>query len=234
VESAARGRLSDGARPFRVALTFDAEHPDRPTRPGVTDSLLDVLDGAGARTTWFLQGRWVEAYAGLARRVAAAGHLIGNHSFYHARMPLLSADGLATDVGAAELVIHQATGVDPRPWFRCPFGTGASEPAILSGLEALGYRSIGWDVDSLDWWPRRTPEALEQEVAARTIAHGDGCVVLMHGWTTNALAALPGLVDRLAETGATFVGLDELDAGSLSSAVDRIDVPDDLDHLVPA
>jgi peptidoglycan/xylan/chitin deacetylase (PgdA/CDA1 family) len=149
-------------------------------------------------------------------------------------MPLLSAEGRREDLALSHSAVLEATGVDPRPWFRCPFGTGASEPAILSGLEALGYRSIGWDVDSLDWWPRRTPEALEQEVAARTIAHGDGCVVLMHGWTTNALAALPGLVDRLAETGATFVGLDELDAGSLSSAVDRIDVPDDLDHLVPA
>jgi peptidoglycan-N-acetylglucosamine deacetylase len=223
---------SDGL--FRVALTFDAEHPDRPTRPGVTDGLLDALDDAGARTTWFLQGRWVEAYAGTARRIAAGGHLLGNHSFYHARMPLLSPDGLAIDVSAADEVIRQATGIDPRPWFRCPFGTGASDGAIARGLDALGYRSIGWHVDSLDWWPRRTPEALEEDVVGRAIAHGDGCNVLMHGWTTNSLAALPAVLRRLADAGATFVGLDELGPAAFASDIDEIDVPDDLDHLVPA
>jgi peptidoglycan-N-acetylglucosamine deacetylase len=223
---------SDG--PFRVALTFDAEHPDRPTRPGVTDALLDALDAAGARTTWFLQGRWVEAYAGLARRVAEGGHLIGNHSFYHARMPLLSRDGLGIDVSAADEVIVQATGVDPRPWFRCPFGTGASDPEIAGGLEALGYRSIGWHVDSLDWWPRQTPEALEEDVVRRAVAHGDACNILMHAWTTNSVAALPRVLRRLSDAGATFVGLDELGPIAFTSDVDEIDVPDDLDHLVPA
>jgi peptidoglycan/xylan/chitin deacetylase (PgdA/CDA1 family) len=45
--------------PFRVALTFDAEHPDRPHRPGVTAGLLDVLAERDVPSTWFLQGRWV-------------------------------------------------------------------------------------------------------------------------------------------------------------------------------
>jgi peptidoglycan/xylan/chitin deacetylase (PgdA/CDA1 family) len=223
------------ARPFRVALTFDAEHPDRPTRAGVTEQLLDTLAAAGARTTWFLQGRWVEAYAPLARRVAADGHLVGNHSFYHARMPLFSPDGFATDVTAADEVIRVATGADARPWFRCPFGTGATEPFVVDALAALGYRSIGWHVDSLDWWPKRTPEALEADVVARSIALGDGTIVLMHGWTTNAAAALPGVLRGLAAAGATLVGLDELDPTTIPCDVDdTYDVPDDLDHLVPA
>ena len=114
-EPAAGGR-------FRVALTFDAEHPDRPHRPGVSEGLLDVLAARGVRSTWFLQGRWVESVPELARRVAADGHLIGNHSFYHARMPLLTDDGLRTDVRDAEQAIRDHVGVDPRPWFRCPFG----------------------------------------------------------------------------------------------------------------
>ncbi len=224
-----------GTGAFRVALTFDAEHPDRPTRAGTCERMLDALARDGIRATWFLQGRWVEAYADVARRVAEGGHLIGNHSFYHARMPLLSPAGLAVDVAEAEQVILTATGVDPRPWFRCPFGTGASEPAIVDGLAALGYRSIGWDVDSLDWWPRRSPAELADDVTRRTIAHGDGCVVLQHGWTANSDTALEPLITRLRDAGAVFVTLDELEPAHLSSAIDETyDVPDDVDHLLPA
>jgi peptidoglycan/xylan/chitin deacetylase (PgdA/CDA1 family) len=220
--------------PFRVALTFDAEHPDRPTRPGVADGLLETLASAGARTTWFLQGRWVEAHPDVARRVVGGGHLVGNHSFYHARMPLLSASGLATDVRAAERVIVAATGVDPKPWFRCPFGTGAASALIRGRLAAIGYRSVGWDVDSLDWWARQASETLADDVVRRTSAFGDGCVVLLHGWTMNGLAALPAILRRLADDGARFVGLDELETDAIRDTIDTVDLPDDLDHLVPA
>jgi peptidoglycan/xylan/chitin deacetylase (PgdA/CDA1 family) len=106
------------APPFRVALTFDAEHPDRPHRPGVTDAILDTLADADVRSTWFLQGRWVEAQPATAARVAREGHLVGNHTFYHARLPLLTDEGIATDIRAAEEVIREVVGVDPRPWFR--------------------------------------------------------------------------------------------------------------------
>jgi len=51
----------DASKGFRVALTFDAEHPDRPHRPGVTEEILDVLADRAVSATWFLQGRWVEA-----------------------------------------------------------------------------------------------------------------------------------------------------------------------------
>ena len=97
-----------GAAPFRVALTFDAEHPDRPTDPAAEPRLLETLARLDVRATFFLQGRWVEAYPARARAVAQAGHLIGNHGFYHVRMPLLSAEGLRTDIAEAERVIVEA------------------------------------------------------------------------------------------------------------------------------
>ena len=56
----------------------------------------------------------------MARRIADAGHLVGSHSFYHARLPLLSDEGLATDMREAEAAIREHAGVDPRPWFRLP------------------------------------------------------------------------------------------------------------------
>jgi peptidoglycan/xylan/chitin deacetylase (PgdA/CDA1 family) len=198
-------------RSFRVALTFDAEHPDRPHRPGVTAGLLDALAEHEVPTTWFLQGRWVESEPGLARRVVADGHLVGNHSFYHARLPLLTDDGLATDVGAAEQAIRGIAGVDPRPWFRCPFSAGADDPRILGTLARLGYRDIGADVVLEDWEPARTGAAIAADALRETPSVGDGAVVLFHAWPPGTLDGLPAIVDGLRALGATFVRIDELE-----------------------
>src|SRR5690348_13936977 len=107
---------------MRVALTFDAEHPDRPHRPGVADEIIAQLAAERVRATFFLQGRWTEAHPATARRIARDGHLVGSHSYFHARMATLSAEGMRRDIGYAEHTIREIAGVDPRPWFRCPFG----------------------------------------------------------------------------------------------------------------
>jgi len=47
---------------MRVALTFDAEHPDRPAHAaGNAERILDLLGDAGIRATFFVQSRWAEA-----------------------------------------------------------------------------------------------------------------------------------------------------------------------------
>ena len=195
---------------FRVALTFDAEHPDRPFRTGGTERVLDLLSGEGVAATFFLQGRWAEAFPEVACAVADRGHLIGNHSFYHARMPLLSTPGLATDIRAAERAIIAATGVDPRPWFRCPFGAGTDDPRVRASIERLGYREVNWDVDGADWRPSRRGKGMANQIVADTVAHGDGAVVLLHPWTTATGLGLAPLIAGLRDAGATFVRMDAL------------------------
>lgn len=195
---------------FRVALTFDAEHPDRPHRIGGTERVLDGLDASGVTASFFIQGRWAEAYPELARSVADRGHLIGNHSFYHARMPLLSATGLTSDVRAAERAIVAATGVNPRPWFRCPFGAGTDDPTVRAGLARLGYREIGWDVEGFDWHSGRRGRGMAREMVTETVAHGDGAVLLLHPWTTATEHGLEPLIDGLRDADATLVRLDAL------------------------
>jgi len=124
-------------------------------------------------------------------------------------MPLLSDFGLRTDVRAAERAIRRAAGVDPRPWFRLPFGTGASDPRVLAGLAALGYHHVGWDVDVQEWRPRRTEHGVARAIVDAVRAHGDGAVVLLHTWPT-PVRALPAILARLGDLGAEFVRLDEL------------------------
>jgi peptidoglycan/xylan/chitin deacetylase (PgdA/CDA1 family) len=196
---------------FRVALTFDAEHPDRPTRSD-PQAVLDQLDRSEVVATFFLQGRWVEAYPRIARRVADAGHLIGSHSHYHARMPLLTAAGLRTDVRAAESIIRRRVGVDPRPWLRLPFGSGENDPLLATRLDALGYRHIGWDVDVAEWRARQSSRHVAEGIVEGVMERGDGAIVLLHTWPDPVPGALATLVPRLREAGVSFVRLDELAA----------------------
>jgi peptidoglycan-N-acetylglucosamine deacetylase len=195
---------------FRVALTFDAEHPDRPHQVGGTERVLDALDTERVAASFFVQGRWAEAYPELARSIGERGHLIGNHSFYHARMPLLSATGLSSDVRAAERAIIATTGIDPRPWFRCPFGAGSDDPGVLAGINRLGYREVSWDVEGFDWRPSTRARGMARQMTQETIARGDGAVVLLHPWTRATERGLLPLMDGLREAGATFVQVDAL------------------------
>jgi peptidoglycan/xylan/chitin deacetylase (PgdA/CDA1 family) len=197
---------------LRVALTFDAEHPDRPNVAGTAERLLDALDTAGVPATFFVQGRWAEAYPATARAIATAGHQVGNHSHYHARMPLLTDSGLAEDIAEAGRIILDTTGVDPLPWFRCPFGAGATDPRVQAVVTAAGYRHVGWHIAAEDWEPSRTGGAIEADLVAGVRDHGDGAVILLHTWPSGTLAAIPGTIARLRDRGAAFVRVDALES----------------------
>lgn len=195
---------------LRVALTFDVEHPDRPHHGTHAAWMLDELRRLDVPATMFLQGRWVEAFPEVARRVVDGGHLVGNHSHYHARMPLLSPTGFDEDVREAERVIIETTGVDPRPWLRLPFGAGADDPSFHERLRVLGYRHVGWNVELYEWEPGRTAHDIADAVVSGVEAHGDAAIVLLHSWPDPVVPALAEAVTRLRAQGATFVRVDEL------------------------
>jgi len=201
--------VSDG---FRVALTFDAEHPDRPwCPPGNAERVLDTLRDHAVRATMFVQGRWAEAYPETARRIADEGHLVGHHSHYHARMPLLLESGFPQDIVDGAAAIEAATGRDPRPWFRCPFGAGSDDPRVRAQLEALGYRHVHWHVELEDWEPWRTGDAIAADAIAGAGAHGDGVVVLLHTWPGGTGDAVATMIAGLRDAGARFVTVEELE-----------------------
>ena len=204
-----------------MALTFDAEHPDRPVgRPGVDQEILAVLAREGVRATFFLQGRWAEGYPEAAARIASRGHVIGSHSHFHVRMPLLTDEGLRADIVQADRAIRQATGAGPKPWFRCPWGHGARDPRVVMALRRQRYRPVGWDVVAEDWEPGRTADDLVRDVLDGVRAAGDGAVVLLHAWPASTLEALPGLLAGLRDAGAEPVTVVELTDRDLATMAD--------------
>jgi peptidoglycan/xylan/chitin deacetylase (PgdA/CDA1 family) len=188
----------------RVALTFDTEFPGRPTTAGTEDRILETLAAEGVRATFFLQGRWTRATPEVARRIVEAGHLVGNHSNFHAPMDAFSDEWLREDIRRAERTILEITGVDPKPWFRCPFGSGMDDPRVLAAIEELGYRHVGWEVDPFDWEEGRTADELVERVVP-----GEG-IVLLHAWPAVTAEGLGRVIAGLQERGAELVTVDEV------------------------
>jgi peptidoglycan/xylan/chitin deacetylase (PgdA/CDA1 family) len=188
----------------RVALTFDTEHPDRPCTERALRLILSTLADAGAPATFFVQGRWTRSSPDEARRIASAGHLIGNHSHHHAPMDSFTEAGFRADVSEAEAMIREVTGVDPRPWFRCPFGAGMDDPEVLRRLEEMGYVHVGWDVDPRDWHEGSDAESVTRRVLEGIRALEDS-VVLLHSWPDSTGEALPRILSGLAAEGAELV-----------------------------
>jgi peptidoglycan-N-acetylglucosamine deacetylase len=142
------------ARPAELALTFD----DGPN-PAWTPRLLDILAGHNVRATFFLIGRFAQAEPALVRRIAAAGHLIGNHSWSHPNLAVTTAAKIREELAQTSRVLEEITGRTVR-YFRPPYG--ARRPAVFRIARSLGLTPVLWNVMTSDW---KEPSA--DRIAAR-------------------------------------------------------------------
>ena len=206
----------------KLALTFDAEHPDYPHGPPEQcGQILDALAAAGARATFFVQGRWARAQPALARRIADDGHLVGLHCHSHVPYLWFTDTGVGADLSTGRQAVLDACGVDPAPWFRFPYGRGADDPRLVGLVRDAGFENIHWNVDPRDWDPCMGADDVVEAVLA---AAGGGGVVLLHIWPAATAAALPTLLARLPAHGVdlvTVAGIDPADRAGLALAPTR-------------
>lgn len=187
-----------------VALTFD----DGPN-PDATPAVLDALGERGVKATFFILGRHAERWPDLVARVAAEGHAIGNHGFFHRKLHLRSPSYVRHDLELGMEAITRAGG--PRPaLFRAPHGFRS--PWVTPIARSLGQRTVGW---SLGVWDSDRPGV--EAIAARTVEGArPGSILLLHdgdgydpaGDRLQTARAVPIIVDRLLERGYRFTLLD--------------------------
>jgi len=186
-----------------VALTFDAG-----ANANAIPEILATLRSENVPATFFLTGNWVRHFPAQARDVGAL-FPIGNHSDTHPHLPQLPSAQVASEITDAQASISAATGRDPRPLFRFPFGSrDARTMAVMNGL---GYVSVFWTVDTLGWEGTSGGQTTSL-VTARVLAHlQPGEIVLMHvGSNPTDRSTLDGdalrnIIDAIKAAGYGFV-----------------------------
>ncbi|MDH4140130.1 MAG: polysaccharide deacetylase family protein [Coriobacteriia bacterium] len=184
-----------------VALTFD----DGPW-PGQTELILEILEKEDIKATFFMIGMWAKKYPAIARKVAEAGHQIGNHSYSHRNLAAARNGTLEREISFGQKAVRRATGVNPT-WFRAPGGNMSSTAA--KEVRAAGLRIVTWSVDPQDW-RKPKPGPLARKVIREV---EPGSVILLHdggGDRSATIRALPWIIHNLQREGYDFVTLDEL------------------------
>lgn len=182
-----------------VALTLD----DGPTDKA--PEVLKVLAEAGIPATFYLMGRDLAAHPEYGRAIAQAGHEIGNHTYNHRRMVLVSGDTVRDEIERTEAEIAK-TGYQGPVTFRPPYGKKLwALPKYLSDHDRT---TITWDVEP-DSGQQASTDAIVTETVAKV---RPGSIVLLHvmGQGHDSLAAIPRIVSELRSTGYQFVTVSEL------------------------
>ena len=190
----------------KLALTFD----DGPNDP-YTPQLLEVLDRHNVKATFFMLGQYVQARPDLARMVAEAGHVIGNHTFSHPNLIFLPTNRAKREIEDCRRALTASVGQHSR-LFRPPFG--GRRPAILRLARALGLEPIMWNVTGWDWNAPST-EYIVQKVATRVRG---GSVILLHDGghehigvdRSKTVLATDRVIARCKEEGYEFVTIPEM------------------------
>lgn len=186
-----------------VALTFD----DGPTKR-FTEPLLQILSDADVTGTFFLTGHEITENPDLARMVVDAGHEIGNHSWDHPRMVMMTPRAVRRQLAQTDAAIR-SLGYDAPLHFRPPYGR--KQLVLPWVLEQQNRTTIMWSVEpETDLAFDAPPQDLANHVI-ETAQNGD--IVLLHGMYSgndSTRAALPFIFEGLRDRGFEFVTVTEL------------------------
>jgi peptidoglycan/xylan/chitin deacetylase (PgdA/CDA1 family) len=194
----------------QAVLTFD-DGPD--AGPAATRAVLDALDAAGARATFFVVGEQIEKAPDLVPEILARGHEVGVHGQRHFRHDRVPAAESVADIDAGYTTLAEALQTPPR-FYRPPYGKLSEAGA--EACRRLGLEVAYWSTWGLDWEP------LPADRIARRVNRDleDGAVVLLHDSARYAVrpdaAATVAAIAAIAAR-ASALGLDLV---TLGAAVD--------------
>jgi polysaccharide deacetylase family sporulation protein PdaB len=181
----------------KIAFSFDATWGTENT-----DKLLEILSANNVKTTFFLAGNWVSEYPEYVKKIAAQGHEIGNHSLRHPHMNSLTAEEIYADLLENHQKIKALIGKDP-DLFRPPFGEYSNK--VIEVAQSLGYYTVQWSIDSLDW-----KNVSASYIVDRISQAKPGDIILFHNAGKSTPEAVARLLPLLKQRGFQVVPVGEL------------------------
>ncbi len=184
-----------------IALTFD----DGPKEH--TAKLLEVLRDKDVKATFFVVGKQAQAYPEMAKRMAAEGHEVENHTYTHRDLEYLSEDEIVREIFRTAAVVRSLTG-KPTRFVRPPGGhEGSRLPDVMS---KFGLTTALWTTNCSN-----VEGTTRERMFDRVIRSAEpGAVVLMHNGEPVTLLTLPDIIDELRGRGYRFVTVSELVSGT--------------------
>lgn len=199
-----RSLSTHAARRGELALTFD-DGPD----PELTPRVLDALDAAGAKGTFFVIGDRARAHPGLVREIAARGHAVENHSTTHpVSFYFRSPRALRQEIEPMQVLVQDLCGRRPE-YFRAP--AGIRSPLLQRELERSALRLVSWTRRGYDAVLHRADRVLSRLLPAVA----PGAILVLHdgGFARHAeapvLQVLPVLLERMRVSSLRSVTLAE-------------------------
>lgn len=185
----------------RIYLSFD-DGPD----PEWTPRVLDMLEEAGMQATFFMIGRQAQLAPGVVRRIAGAGHAVGNHTYSHRHPWLMGECAARAEVRDGASALSDLLGRPPH-LYRPPHGR--QRACMSEQARAQGERLVLWNLSAVDWGPLGTAGRI-----GRRLAHAQANdVVLMHDGRNRhnrpdeLVQVLPAFLRALARRGLRSCGL---------------------------
>lgn len=190
-----------------IYLTFDAGYEN-----GCTGKILDFLKVHQVPAAFFLAGNYLQKNPDLVARMAAEGHIVGNHTMHHYDMRKLSEEAtFRAELEGIEALYRQITGQELPKFYRPPQGLYSEEN--LKMAQKLGYKTVFWSLAYADWDNARQPTAEFALEKLNSRIH-NGAVVLLHSTSTTNAAILDQLLTGWEQLGYRFAPITELFSGA--------------------
>ncbi len=181
-----------------VYLTFDCGYEYYATdangqKYAVTGKILDVLKEKDVKAVFFVTMDYVKMEPALVQRMIDEGHTVGNHSNKHPVMPAQTIERMEYEVMSLHDYMLENYGYK-MTLFRPP--TGAYSVQSLAVLQNLGYKSVLWSFQYLDYdtenqWTEAN--AFERITGS---AH-NGAIYLLHAISETNAKVLDDVIDHL-------------------------------------
>ncbi len=179
-----------------AALTFD----DGPTA-NWTPKILQVLNENHVKATFFVIGNQAVKRPALVKEEVDAKMEIGSHGYEHKILRHRSAEVVKQEAQQNEALLT-SLGVPKPTLYRLP--AGASDSTALRVLGQMGYKVIGWSIDTRDWRRRYTAEDIAKQVEKEA---SPGAIIIFHDGPNSSEAtvdAVKQIIPALKTQGYQF------------------------------